>query len=168
MADPLSDFQPSANGPAPQHSAGAADPWLTSEPVRGGRRPVSLARRLAGWAIGVFATLVVLAGLMLGAFYILLSMGPIALDSLGQRVAKVLDDRLGDDYAVTVGHAVIERGADGPQLAIGDFQITGRNGQPVFDAPRVTVSVDPGNGLPIMAINVGGPSYNLKIGRAHV
>ncbi len=147
LVDRLSDIQPSDNGPDSRHSADAADLCLAPEPLRLGRKPVRYGRRIVGWTIGVLATLVVMAGLALGAFYILLSMGPIALDSLGQRVAKVLDDRLGDDYAVSVGHAVIERGADGPQLAIGDFQITGRNGQPVFDAPRVTVSVDP---LPLL------------------
>lgn len=107
---------------------------------RGGRRAgrrVVIGCVLAGFGLALLASLAVVG------FYIMLARGPISADGLGARIAAALDARLGSEYAVSLGRTSIERGDGAPTLSIANFQVAGRGGEIIFEAPRAAISVDP-------------------------
>ena len=144
MVDRTTDIAADApqNPPAPHESAEEAEAAARLRLKRGRVR----ARRspLRRWLRrGVFLSLgaAIVFGVLVSALWVALSYGPIASPALGARIAADLDERLGEDYAVRVGQAYLEKGALGPEVTVADLQVIGRSGEVVFEAPHANVSI---------------------------
>lgn len=96
-----------------------------------GRRTVRLA--LAG--LGGLA--LTLAALWLAILYM-----PIPASQVAPRVSAAIQQRLGDDYVVSVADAELHRGGQGVELRLVDLAIARRDGPVVAEAPRVELRVD--------------------------
>ena len=107
--------------------------------MRAGRGP--LFQCLAG-AVFVLGFALVLAVSSIAIFWYRLGSGPIYFESLGPKIASALGDRLGGDFAVTVGPTIVGRGEHGPALAIDGLSVKSASGQVVLAAPKAEVDVD--------------------------
>ncbi len=107
-----------------------------------GRR---LGRRSRFWHVALHVAegvaLVALAAVALVAFR--LSIGPVELDWLRDRIAANLQDRLGDKYAVALGSTAVTHDSWGVGLGFRNLRLKDRQGRTVLSAPRGQIGVDP-------------------------
>ena len=68
-------------------------------------------------------------------------------DALNPYIQRALAGKLGRDYAVKLGGSSIAFGDWGPALAVNGLSLTSASGQPILQAPKAEVSVDP---LPLL------------------
>jgi AsmA-like C-terminal region len=94
-------------------------------------------RLLATVLIGV----VVLACVGVGAFFLLLSKGPISLDWLTPRIVKALDDRFAGRFDFQLHGASIANADHGPSLAV-DGLVVRADGRAILAAPRAELAID--------------------------
>ncbi len=136
-SDIAGDGPPHPHGPPGEPEDGA------HVRLKGGR-PRARRSALRRWTRRLVFLAIALAlsgGVLAAAFWAALSNGPIASPALGARIAANLDERLGDDYAVRVGAAFVEKGPHGPEFSVADLQVIGRSGEVVFEAPHANVSI---------------------------
>ncbi len=71
-----------------------------------------------------------------------LSLGPLRVEFIGQRIASSLDARSGDRFSFDLGATYLERSSLGATLVIDDFKVKA-DGQTIVEAPHAEVSIDP-------------------------
>jgi AsmA-like C-terminal region len=101
-----------------------------------GRKPAAL-RVAAMILFGV----VLLVSMAAGAFFLLLSRGPISLDWLTPRIVRALDERFAGRFDFQLRGASIASSDHGPGLAI-DGLVVREGGRAIFAAPRAELSID--------------------------
>jgi len=102
-----------------------------------------LPRRPLFWLLSICGGLALLAILLVGALFIRLGFGPIALDSLNSPITASLEDRFGGQYSFALGPLFLERGKTGLSLAFQGVVIKDRTGRTLLAAPRGAVGLDP-------------------------
>jgi Protein of unknown function/AsmA-like C-terminal region len=111
------------------------------EQIRRGR---PLARRLIKASLSFVLASVVAITVAAGAFIFYLDRAPIIVPSLGPRIEQALDARLGHGYKFSVGDVAIANSSFGPTLAVDRLQLSGNNGETIFESIHgAEVSVDP-------------------------
>lgn len=93
------------------------------------------------WTGGAVVILFVLAAIVVGGLLARLSMGPISIDGLSQRVAQALAERMGPSWSVKVAGAVIDHTGAGPTLRLTDVDVRNPAGLRVLHSGAAEVSV---------------------------
>jgi hypothetical protein len=109
--------------------------------LRRRRRPL-FGRRARRVAFGAVLVAVLVAAATVGGLALLLSWGPINLESLNPRIASSLQERLGPRYVVSIGPTSLMRGGGGVVLGFGGIAIHDSAGRPVLSAPSGRVGLD--------------------------
>ncbi len=94
-------------------------------------------RAVAFCGLGALA----LASLAIGAFFLLLSQGPLDLAWLTPRIVAALDDRFAGRFDFQLGGASLASTDHGPTLTV-DHLVVKNGGRAVLAAPRAEVSLD--------------------------
>ena len=99
-------------------------------------------RGLARAAIGVAGLLIALTIVAAGVLFSLLAAGPIDLASLKPSLARSLQERIGNNYRVSIGPTFLTRDAGGLGVGFGGIEIRDREGHMVVAAPNGRVGLD--------------------------
>jgi hypothetical protein len=94
-------------------------------------------RSASAVAVGVFLAL----GVAVGAFFLMLSRGPIAFAWLAPTIGESLDDLYGGRYRFLLADAAIANTDHGPTLSVSGLSVKA-GGRTVLAAPRAELSVD--------------------------
>jgi Protein of unknown function/AsmA-like C-terminal region len=107
------------------------------------RRGASRGRRslrLCAWALGCPLALVALCACLTFAR---LSLGPVGLSGFNPYIQRALSSRLGGAYRVTLGGSSVAMSDRGPAFSIDGLTLASASGQPILEAPKAEVAVDP-------------------------
>ena len=105
------------------------------------RQPL-FGRRARRVAVGAVLVAVLAVAATIGGLALLLSSGPISLESLNPSIANSLQERLGPRYVVSIGRISLMRGDGGVALGFGGISIRDSGGRPVLSAPGGRVGLD--------------------------
>ena len=88
-------------------------------------------------------SVVFMAALGFGAFFLILSRGPIEMAFLSDRIAVGLEQRFGADIDVDVGRTVLEKNDDGFSLHVLDIVLRETQGREILRSPDAVVAFSP-------------------------
>lgn len=84
-----------------------------------------------------------LAVLVAFALAVRLSVAPMAIDGIGDKIEAALQERFGKGLRFSLGQtSLVQRGLT-PSVTIDKLEVTSPNGEPVVSAPRAEISIDP-------------------------
>ena len=85
---------------------------------------------------------VIVVAMLAAAAAVRISLGPIAIDGLGQTIARSLQDRFGNGFRFAVGGTALVQHRFDPGLAVSGLSVTGPDGHVVLSAPKAELAVD--------------------------
>ena len=100
-------------------------------------------RPLLRRALLAFGSVLFMAALGFGAFFLILSRGPVEVAFLSDRIAAGLEQRFGSDIDVEVGRTVLEKNDDGFALHVLDIVIREGRGREILRSPDAVVAFNP-------------------------